>query len=237
MSIFEETKNKLHKNVTDIGFKLKGRTYYRLMDGYVQGFKLYTYNLSFSIRFFQQPLCLGIDKNYEGDDIHKFWSGIGPFSVVGIYIGDDSYSPNPFGIKLTPEHYVNEASEILVRSLNEYLLPWFEKSNTIEKAYEENCLLFHKNGENPGGRYEWLLQMGRWMEATEFIHKRIEELKVYERLPHYVGGSLTTDLEELYNAIIENNESFVLDYIHTKENKTIKNLGFTRDFNRRNKKI
>ena len=73
--------------------------------------------------------------------------------------------------------------------------------------------------------------------STEFIHKRIEELKVYERLPHYVGGSLTTDLEELYNAIIENNESFVLDYIHTKENKTIKNLGFTRDFNRRNKKI
>jgi len=79
--------------------------------------------------------------------------------------------------------------------------------------------------------------MGRWMEASEFIHKRIEELKVYEKLPHYVGESLTTDLEELYNAIIENNESYVLDYIHTQVNQTIKNLGFTRDFNKLNKKI
>lgn len=237
MSIFEETKNKLHKSVTELGFKFKGRTYYRLMDEYVQGFKLYTNNLSYSIRFFQQPLCFGIDKKYEGEDIHRFWSGIGPFSIVGIYTGDDSYSPNPFGIKVTPENYVNEASEILIRSFNEYLLPWFERSDTIEKAYEENCLLFHKNGENPGGRYEWLLQMGRWMEASEFVHKRIEELKVYEKLPEYTGGSLTSDLEELYNAIIENNETYVLDYIHTKENQTIKNLGFKRDFNKLNKKI
>ena len=237
MSIFEETKNKLHKSVTELGFKLKGRTYYRLMDEYVQGFKLYTNNLSYSIRFFQQPLCFGIDKKYEGEDIHRFWSGNGPFSIVGIYTGDDSYSSNPFDIKVTPENYVNEASEILVRSFNEYLLPWFERSDTIDKAYEENCLLFHKNGENPGGRYKWLLQMGRWMEASEFIHKRIEELKVYESLPEHTGESLTSDLEELYNAIIENNESYVLDYIHTKENHTIKNLGFKRDFNKLNKKI
>lgn len=235
--IFIETKNRLHQKAVEDGFKLKGQTYYRLMNGYIQGFKIYTNHMSYSIRFFQEALCLGIDKFFEGDDIHRFWSGIGPFSIVGIYIGDDSYSPNPFGIKLTPDNYVNEASEILVRSFNEYLLPWFEKSNTIEKAYEESCLLFHYDGKNPGGRYPWLLQMGRWMEATEFIHKRIEELKVYERLPNYVGESLTSDLEELYNAIIENNESYVLDYIHAKENQTIKNLGFTRAFNKLNKKI
>lgn len=114
-------------------------------------------------------------------------------------------------------------------------MPWFERCDTIEKAYKENCLLFHKNGENPGGRYEWLLQMGRWMDASEFVHKRIEELKVYERLPEYTGESLTFDLEELYNAIIENNESYVLDYIHTGENQTIKNLGFVREFKLKNK--
>lgn len=235
MSIFEETKNRLHKNVTELGFKLKGRTYYRLMDGYMQGFKLYTYNLSYSIRFFQQPLCFGIDKKYEGDDIHRFWSGIGPFSIVGIYIGDDSYSPNPFGIKVTPENYVNEASEILVRSFNEYLLPWFERSNTIEKAYEENCLLLHKNGKNPGGRYDWLLQMGRWKEAAEFIDARIKELKTYENMYGYMGDDYTSDLEYLYNAIIENNEMYVLDYIHKREKHTIKELGFMREFNKKNK--
>lgn len=235
MSIFEETKNRLHKNVTELGFKLKGRTYYRVMDGYMQGFKLYTYNLSYSIRFFQQPLCSGIDKKYEGDDIHRFWSGIGPFSIVGIYIGDDSYSPNPFGIKVTPENYVNEASEILVRSFNEYLLPWFERSNTIEKAYEENCLLLHKNGKNPGGRYDWLLQMGRWKEAAEFIDARIKELKTYENMYGYMGDDYTSDLEYLYNAIIENNEMYVLDYIHEREKHTIKELGFMREFNKKNK--
>lgn len=236
MSIFEETKNKLHKNVTDIGFKLKGRTYYRLMDRYVQGFKIYTYNLSFSIRFFQQPLCFDIDKKYEGDDIHKFWSGIGPFSIVGIYTGDDSYSPNPFGIKVTPENYVNEASEILIRSFNEYLLPWFERSDTIEKAYEENCLMFHHDGKYPAGRYPWLLQMGKWLEAAEFINERIKELKLYESMPDYIGGSLTSNLEELHNAIIKNDNSFVLDYIHTQERQTIKSLGFTRVFNKFNNK-
>lgn len=44
MNIFSETENKPHKNLTEIGFKLKGRTYYRVMDGYVQAFKIYTYN-------------------------------------------------------------------------------------------------------------------------------------------------------------------------------------------------
>jgi len=98
-------------------------------------------------------------------------------------------------------------------------------------------LLFHHDGKYPAGRYPWLLQMGRWMEASEFIYKRIEELKVYEKLPDYVGGSLTSDLEELYNGIIENNESYVLDYIHAKENQTIRSLGFTRDFNKLNKNV
>lgn len=236
MSIFEETKNRLHKNVTELGFKLKGRTYYRLMDGYVQAFKIYTNFPSFSIRFFQEPLCLGVGKKHEGRDIHVFWGGRGTFSVGMIYLGDSPfYEPNPFGIKITPENYVNDASEILVRSFNEYLLPWFERSNTIEKAYEENCLLLHKNGKNPGGRYDWLLQMGRWKEAAEFVDARIKELKTYENMYGYMGDDYTSDLEYLYNAIIENNEMYVLDYIHKREKHTIKELGFMREFNKKNK--
>ena len=235
--IFIETKNRLHPKVTEDGFILKGQTYYRLMNGYIQGFKIYTTDISYSIRFFQEALCLGIDKNFEGDDIHKFWCGTGPFSIGMLYFDDASMvESNPFGIEITPENYVNEAGEILVRSYNKYLFPWFERSSTIEKAYEETCLLLDKIGDRSVSKYSWLLQMGRWSEAAEFINKRIYELKEYERC-NDCKIEYISDLENLFNAIIENNESFLLDYIHTKEKQTVKHLGLMRDFNKFNKKI
>ena len=234
--IFIETKNRLHQKAIEDGFKLKGQTYYRLMDGYIQGFKIYTNHISYSIRFFQEALCLGIDKSFEGNDIHKLWSGTGPFSLGKIYLEDSSmFESNPFDIDVTPENYVNEASEILVRSYNEYLSPWFTRSNTIEKAYEANCLIYDDRSLDVS-KYSWLLQMGRWSDASELIYKRISELKMYEQCNN-CKIEYISDLEKLFNAIIENNELDVLDYIHAKENQTVKNLGFMKDFNRLNKKI
>ena len=182
-----------------------------------------------------EALCFGIDKRYEGCDVHRFWSGTGPFSIGMIYFGDNSmFEPNPFNIEITPENYVNEASEILVRSYNEYILPWFAKSDTIEKAYAESCLM-HGVFNHDISKYSWLLQMGRWSEAAEFINQRITELKKFEQC-NDCGIEYISDLENLFNAINKNDETFVLEYIHAKENQTVKNLGLIRDFNKLNKK-
>lgn len=228
--IFLETKNRLHSKVTNDGFKLKGQTYYRLMNGYVQGFKIYTNHLSYSIRFFQEALCLGIDKTYEGCDVHKFWSGTGPFSLGMLYCEkSEFFEPNPFGVEITQENYVNEASEILVQSYDKYLCPWFAKSDTIEKAYEAYLML---NGATNGfvSKYSWLLQMERWEEASEFINRRTAELREYEK-HNNCKIEYIPELENLFKAIYERNDLLVFEYIHNKERQTIKNLSLTKEFN------
>ena len=51
--------------VLELGFKRRKKKYYRLMDGYVQSFMVYTNRESFSIRFFQLPFCANVSKNFE----------------------------------------------------------------------------------------------------------------------------------------------------------------------------
>lgn len=231
--IFLETKNKLHFKATNEGFKLKGQIYYRLMNGYVQGFKIYTNQMSYSLRFFQEALCMGIDKTYEGIDVHKFWNGIGPFSLGEIY-GMNVSEQNPFNILLTKENYVEEASEILKHSYDNYLRPWFEKSDTIERAYSE-CKAIYGN-ENPlVSEYSWLLQMNKLNEATSVIENKIEELREYEK---NTGCTLDyiPQLNRLLDAIKCKDECFVKKYVNENEEYTIKNLGLIREYNRINKK-
>ena len=80
-----------------------------------------------------------------------------------------------------------------------------------------------------------MLQMGRWDEAAEYIKKEIELWKHYEK---YNGYPIPEDfeLEKLYNAICEKNDTFVWDYIHRKESITLKNLGMIREYNSRKNK-
>lgn len=228
--IFTETKKRLHEKALSNGFILKRNSYYKLMDGFVQGFKIYTNNQSYSIRFFQLPLCSNIDTRFEGDDVSIFWTDIsGPFSTGEIYAPEMvEWIRNPFNIQLTPGNYVNEASEILVRCYDEYVLPWFKKSASLEKAYEAYVQLHKKISDSLSGRlFEWMLQMEKYEKALEYLKKKIEELQAYSKL-NGCEIEIDEDLMECKVNIEQKKYEYVQNYVYNREQQTIKTLGLKR---------
>ncbi len=224
--IYTETKNRLHKKILSKGFKSKNKSYYKLLDGFVQGMKIYTNYQSYSIRFFQLPLCSDIDLSFEGDDVSIFWTNItGPFSVGELYAPDMvGWIKNPFDICLTEDNYVNEASEILTRCYDEYILPYFTESSSLEKAYKSYLKLHEDLSEQ---HFEWMLQMKNYDKALKFLNFRLNTLQTYAKK----NNCRIEKIDELMLCkvnIEQKKYDFVEKYVLDKEKKTMINLGFKR---------
>ena len=215
----------IDKLVLELGFKRRKKKYYRLMDGYVQSFMVYTNRESFSIRFFQLPFCANVGKNFEGDDVSIFWSDKSePFSLIQVYMPTFEYIPyNPFGIILTSENYQDKAAEMLVRSVNEYVLPYFQCSSNLEKAYEAEHKLktaFVSRGcekQNVSNYAEemysecfgnWNIQMKQYNEAERYMKIYLKSLQEY-------GSDNTEELQKLINALEIHDSDYVENYIES----------------------
>lgn len=239
--IYSETKDKINNIALTMGFHLKGKTYYRLNSDYIQVFKIYTNYPSYSVRFYQVPLCGRFDKTTEGLDVSVFWNGNSmPFSLIELY-SKDLYQDNPFGIQITQDNYVNEASDILSRSVLEYVLPYFKESENLEKAYESeynlmvNAARLSKVVLNEEvEKYisiayaniwaDWNLQMRRYDEALEFYKIRLNELRKYNNINNY------SELTNLIKKLNESDDEYINKYIHSRRFQNLKNIGLVRQY-------
>ncbi len=244
MSIFTITKDKIHEDMTAQGFILKRTSYYRPMEGYVQAFKIYTNLPSFSIRFYQSPLCSGLDHRVEGDDVCVFWDYFhhGPFSFLSSF--KSSGSPfkklNPFGIDMannpfiTGEYDMNAASEVLVRSLYEYVLPYFNKSNTLENAYKVEREFHLKNDPSSppmhiSEEFHWHLQMRKYDIAAELLEK-------LNKWFYRMYGCANPERDALLESFHNNDIAAVEAYIEKIEYQSLQNLGIVKAYNKLYKK-
>lgn len=179
--VYNEAKNKLHNIASDNGFICKDNLYYRLEDGFIQFFKIYTKYKTFSLKFFTAPLCsdINFDDDIRFKDVNILWGSGSPYQLTDSTI--DYIKTNPFGIDFSFENYVEDASEILKRAFCDYLLPWFSDNTSIEKAYNEFMKLerFPYLNLTSGEKFLWELKLKNFEKAEEYF------LIYYNGFEHY----------------------------------------------------
>jgi hypothetical protein len=227
--ICKTTKPIITEIVIPIGFKSRGYTFYKLNNDFVQGFKIYALNYHCSIRFFTFPLCGAIDSKYEDDDISLFWGKWSEF----IYV--ESLSENE-SLKVSKQ---------LVALLKKYLLPWFEVNDTLEKAYQADLDLIssaylsqmEKTADSrqiafnkailhhPMKFFYWMMQMGNYKKAVEFLNIKIHELDDYEKLQDCKIEYLE-EFKNMSKKIAEENTTYIKEFMSKQEKITLDNLKF-----------
>lgn len=230
--ISEITKPLMKEIVTPIGFHSKGVSFYRLMNGFVQSFKIYAQHNHCSIRFYMSPLCAKLDLHDEGEDISKFWSNSSEF----IYVSDlmsgiemptffwDEYDKE-VPIPTIQVKTVEQASEMLITWFNQYLLLWFSESNTLEKGFEADFNFEHRFHAHSGDSkrkteqvhamrwYYWMMQMGNAEKALYYLDIEIALQKEFlEMMP--ISFEHITD-EKIKQQEIERNTKFRNNYLLT----------------------
>lgn len=63
ISVKSIVKSLINDNMKSLGFKCKDNIYYRHINGVLQGFKIYSRDMCYTIRFASYPLCSGITRD------------------------------------------------------------------------------------------------------------------------------------------------------------------------------
>ena len=227
--VLARTKPIIRDIVKPIGFKNRGPSFYRRMDGFVQGFKIYARFYNCSIRLFILPLCAEIDRLYEGCDVSLFWSKR----------GTEFYE-----MWSHAEEEVEAASRALVDAFNIYVLPWFIENDTIEKAHKAYKMLHYDfwlraaGGDTPENReqvrkraettfafdqFQWMMQMKRYDEAVRYLDIDIQDMENYEKENH-MTFSFLQGYRDMRGRIDKRDMEFIEDYMRRGETVTITSL-------------
>ena len=246
ISVKSTIKKLINDKMKSLGFKCKDNIYYRLINGVLQGIKIYSIDMQYTIRFGCYPLCGGMEKNPGVFESHGI-TDILPQSR------DEFFNIIPWGANITEEMQIEawknretkyvEIANQLVDELNRYLLPQlleitspqdafeFEKKCYISRimygykmSFEEAEDIYNKHYTTI--HYNWHLQMKNYEEAKLCLQKRIEELKEYSRQNNREID--TSFLEIPYGYLVEENYDAIEKYIEEKENITIKSFALKR---------
>ena len=246
ISVKSTIKKLINDKMKSLGFKCKDNIYYRLINGVLQGIKIYSIDMQYTIRFGCYPLCGGMGKNPGVFESHGI-TDILPQSR------DEFFNIIPWGANITEEMQIEawenretkyvEIANQLVDELNRYLLPQlleitspqdafeFEKKCYISRimygykmSFEEAEDIYNKH--YTAIHYNWHLQMKNYEEAKLCLQKRIEELKEYSRQNNREID--TSFLEIPYGYLVEENYDAIEKYIEEKENITIKSFALKR---------
>lgn len=245
-SVKSIVKSIIDVNMKSLGFKCKDNIYYRLINGVLQGIKIYSIGMQYTIRFGCYPLCGGMEKNPGVFESHGI-TDILPQSR------EEFFNIIPWGANVTEEMQIEawenretkyvEIANQLVDELNRYLIPQLLEITSPEDAFEfeKKCHISrimhgHKmnleeaenvyNQHYTAINYNWHLQMKNYEEAKLCMQKRIEELKEYSR-----QNNIELDnsfLEIPYGYLVEGNHDAIEKYIEEKENITLKSFSLKR---------
>ena len=246
-SIKSIVKSIIKDNMKQLGFKSYSNLFYRQIHGVIQGFKIYSNNMHYTIRFGCYPLCGGMTRDLVSFENHEIAHLLPSYRDEFIYA-------IPWG-ELRTEEEMNEAwlnrknkyTEIasqLVNELNSYLLPQLLEISSLQEAldFEKKChtarIRYWNNNitaqedEKLYNQHDaiylwnWHLQMRNYEEAKLCLHKWIEELKEYSRQNNIECDN--SFLEIPYNYLVEENYDAIEKYIEEKENITLKSFSLKR---------
>lgn len=237
MSLFYTECKKILKPIFEsYGFKLYKRYFYRVVGDVFQHCCMLGLNHECTIRFFVEPLfCVSESEGREGE---------GPFELSYLY-GDpvDWLKYDPKNIES-----IREVSKQLAKYVEDYLIPWFLKTETIENAYKEACdLSISIAGSSIRVRKEYFflklkrydelekMLKGRILSAERFKQLRFQEQKIetekekeefmkwaewrYEYLKEY---------EEILYYLEGRNEERISNYVKEREQKSLEILEWNR---------
>lgn len=192
---------------------MSGVGFYRLMDGFVQSFKIYAMYSHASIRFFMSPLCAGVDLTHEGDDISNFWCNSSAFIYVkslqgGIEMPKCYIEENPEGgepcivnLNILEVDTPDECAQMLLSLFKEHLLPWFEKYTTLEKACQAGIDLHYVRrlnelgGDTAENKALALSEVRKNLARTKFLW--MMQMGLYEQAVQSLDIQLEDETERL----------------------------------------
>ncbi len=170
----------------------------------VQSFCILALNRACTVRFRVTPLCGDVDRTIEGEEVNELIDGT--YSWIAGFDPTDALS-------------VETSASILSTSIRNYLLPWFEKTDTCEKAYNEyqKFSIMSKHPNNIG----FLLGMGNYVDTAKLL---IEYILHSDNYNQHWWSLKRSEYQNLFNAISSNDTDFISSYIATKEQESMHNL-------------
>lgn len=245
-SVKSIVKSIIDVNMKSLGFKCKDNIYYRHINGVLLGFKIYSYNMHYTIRFGCYPLCGGITRDpgsFENHEIGHILPNYRDEFLYAISWGELKTDEEMNEAWLNRKNKYTEIASQLVNELNSYLLPQLLEITSPQDAFEfeKKCYISrimhgHKmsleetediyNQHYTAIHYNWHLQMRNYDEAKLCFRKRIEELEEYSR-----QNNIELDnsfLEIPYNYLVDENYDAIEKYIEEKENITLKSFSLKR---------
>lgn len=209
--------------VKPLGFHSFNRYYYRITGGVVQQFCLLWLRRNFTIRFLLSSVYDDNDRTREGDDIYRLIDGTSTF----LSMRPDKFCANPSALfptgPLLPDY--EQCALVCRTALEEYLLPFFEQTTTLESAYsqcEEKKLVWRHevNGKKEPfspSTLGFLLGMGQYSDAQLLLDFMIENHTGYNQRWWMAHQEIYVQLR---NALEEKDTAFLTTYLRKKKEET-----------------
>lgn len=205
--------------VKPLGFRSRGRSYYRVVNDVVQRFCLLYRNYDFTIRFHVASVY-GDDCLAEGHDIHRLIDGTNKW--LGIQLKEEA--PGKLGYvgpcAADPVHPDLElCGKVCAEVVKGYLLPFFSEAVDAESAHR---LLHERELEREDHIfcYPFFLGTGEWERA-------LSSLKEYLSMDHG-PSNYWNELWKLHDALDALDVAAVLEYMGKKEAATYETLHWKR---------
>lgn len=246
ISVKSIVKSLINDNMKSLGFKCKDNIYYRHINGVLQGFKIYSRDMCYTIRFASYPLCSGITRDPGIFENHEITVVLPERREVFFHIV-------PWGETITEEMQIEawnnretkyvEIANQLAYELNNYLLPQLLEITSPQSAFEfeKRCYISHIRfahdiSEQKAEKYynanykkiywSWYLQMKEYDKAKQNLKEWLQLQKYYDELSQM--HSNRSEYEALYNNLAEGNYDTIEKYIVENENITIKSFSLKR---------
>lgn len=245
-SVKSIVKSLIKDDMKHLGFKSYSNCYYRQINGVIIGFKIYSNNMHYTIRFGCYPLCSGITRDIGSFENHEIGHILPNYR-------DEFLHAIPWR-ELKTDEEINEAwlnrknkyleiANQLVDELIRFLIPQLLKITSPQDAFEfeKKCYISRimhghelslEEAEDIYNQhyttidYNWYLQMRNYEEAKHCLQKQIEELKEYSKRTNTECDN--SFLEIPYNYLADENYDAIEKHIEEKENVTLKSFSLKR---------
>lgn len=202
-------KNTIHPLAKAAGFRNRGNYYYRIVNDVVQQFCLLHLRMGFTIRFHISSVYNDNRYDREGWEVCRLINNANDF--IGCY--PTLLVPHPFDedYNLRPD----ASAEICRKAFQEYLLPWFDRTQSPASAYSAAQELPQVS---PLFTFGHLLAEDRLADAEHLLHdlctpKTTDSKWWLENKPVFAA---------LHRAVSEQDHEFIRQYMEQKKTATYK---------------
>ena len=241
-------KNIIGKDMKNSGYKAYSNTYYCHIGGVIKGFKIYSNNLHYTIRFGCYPLCSGMKRDRGIFENHEIACLLPQYRDVFLYV-------IPWGATITDKDQADawenrdkiyrDIAHQLVDELRTSLLPKLLKIDSPKSAFdfETECAIASiRHGRNNISEEEakknipphyymdcvWYLQMRDFQKAKTCLENWLDSIKAYYEQNDSYGMTYYdqqySEQKALCAMLTRGSSDEIEKYIAQQEDITLKNF-------------